>query len=330
MSSKRTGLFLGLMVLLVSLSVFLNGCSSSKQLGIGEGLTLTDSNGTKVVIAKKPQRILTMSLMFDTMMLGLVPPERMVACNAALANPEDSFAVAEANKIPVKLQSFTFIPTEVVLQTKPDLIIVPTTAKPEMVNTFRDLGYTVLVCKNPDTIDQVEADVHLMAQAVGEEAAGAKVVAEMERQLAEIDHTLAEQKGTKPVGMLVSLMTSYGGKGCLFDVMCTRAGVVNGIAKVGLKNGEKLTKELVVKADPDFFMVSTLKKNDPYENKKFQEQFLNDPAYRGLKGLKHIVPIPNRYLYTNSQNCVYAIKGIANYAYGPLFDLSGEHLIKGY
>jgi iron complex transport system substrate-binding protein len=270
-----------------------------------------------------------MSLMFDTMMLGLVPPERMVACNVALARPEDSFAVAEAKKIPVKLQSFTLIPTEVVLQTKPDLIVVPTTAKPEMVNTFRDLGYPVLVCKNPDTIAEVEADVRLMAQAVGEEPAGTKVVAEMERQLAEVDRIVTQQKGTRPVGMLVSLMTSYGGKGCLFDVMCTRAGVINGIAKVGLKNGEKLTKELVVKADPDFFMVSTLKKNDPYENKKFQEQFLNDPAYKGLKGLKHIVPIPNRYLYTNSQNCVYAIKGIANYAYGSLFDLSGEHLIKG-
>lgn len=57
---------------------------------------------------------------------------------------------------------------------------------------------------------------------------------------------------------------------------------------------------------------------------------MQDPAYQGMKGLKNIVAIPNRYLYTNSQNCVYAIKGIANYAYGSIFDLSEEHLIKGY
>lgn len=45
-------------------------------------------------------------------------------------------------------------------------------------------------------------------------------------------------------GLLVSLlMTSYGGKGCLYDVMCMRAGVVNGIAKLGLKSGEHLIKD---------------------------------------------------------------------------------------
>lgn len=329
MNVKKQRHFLILCLLLVSL-MFLNSCGLQTKSSTGKGLTLTDSTGAQVVITKKPQRILSMSLMFDTMLLGLVPPERMVACNVALDDPDASFAVAEAHKIPLKLQSFTNIPTEVVLKTKPDIIIVPTTAKPEMVNTFRDLGYPVLICKNPDTIADVKADIRLMAQAVGEENAGIQIIAEMERQLTEIDQTLAKQTGLKPVGMLVSLMTSYGGRGSLFDVICTRAGVVNGIAKVGLRNGEKLTKELVVKADPDFFMVSVPKKKDTYGNEKFKNDFLNDPAYKGLKGLRRIIPIPNRYLYTNSQNCVYAIKGIANYAYGPLFDLSGEHLIKGY
>lgn len=329
MNVKKQRHFLILCLLLVSL-MFLNSCGLQTKSSTGKGLTLTDSTGAQVVITKKPQRILSMSLMFDTMLLGLVPPERMVACNVALDDPDASFAVAEAHKIPLKLQSFTNIPTEVVLKTKPDIIIVPTTAKPEMVNTFRDLGYPVLICKNPDTIADVKADIRLMAQAVGEENAGIQIIAEMERQLTEIDQTLAKQTGPKPVGMLVSLMTSYGGRGSLFDVICTRAGVVNGIAKVGLRNGEKLTKELVVKADPDFFMVSVPKKKDTYGNEKFKNDFLNDPAYKGLKGLRRIIPIPNRYLYTNSQNCVYAIKGIANYAYGPLFDLSGEHLIKGY
>lgn len=163
-----------------------------------------------------------------------------------------------------------------------------------------------------------------------EEAAGAEVIAEMDRQLQEIEAVLAQQTGRPPVGLLVSQMTSYGGKNSMFDTVCTKARVTNGIAMVGLSNGEKLTKELVVKADPDFFMVSAPKKDDRYGSQKFKDEFLQDPAYQGMKGLKNIVAIPNRYLYTNSQNCVYAIKGIANYAYGSIFDLSEEHLIKGY
>ena len=188
----------------------------------------------------------------------------------------------------------------------------------------------MLVCKSPANIEDVKEDIILIAKALKEETAGAKVIEEMDRQLHEIDTVLAQQTGKPPVGLLVSQMTSYGGKNSMFDAVCTKARVTNGIAMVGLNNGEKLTKELVVKADPDFFMVSAMKKDDRYGSQKFKNEFLQDPAYKGMKGLSNIVAIPNRYLYTNSQNCVYAIKGIANYAYGNIFDLSEEHLIKGY
>lgn len=89
---------------------------------------------------------------------------------------------------------------------------------------------------------------------------------------------LAQQTGRPPVGLLVSQMTSYGGKNSMFDTVCTKARVTNGIAMVGLSNGEKLTKELVVKADPDFFMVSAPKKDDRYGSQKFKDEFLQDPG----------------------------------------------------
>lgn len=74
---------------------------------------------------------------------------------------------------------------------------------------------------------------------------------------------LAQQTGRPPVGLLVSQMTSYGGKNSMFDTVCTKARVTNGIAMVELNNGEKLTKELVVKADPDFFFGICTKKRRP-------------------------------------------------------------------
>ena len=42
------------------------------------------------------------------------------------------------------------------------------------------------------------------------------------------------------------------------------------------------------------------------------------------------IPLEDRYIYASSQNCVYAVKAMANAAYGPLFDMSGEKQIKGY
>lgn len=321
-------------IMLLGILVLISGCGGNKNnMTMAEptsGYTIVDGEGTKVHIPKKPTKILSQSLTFDTMILGIVPPERVIACNILGGDKDSSFIVEETKSIQTKLKSFTFIPTDLVLKLQPDIIILPNTAKPEMIDTFRDLGFPVLVCKSPSSIQDIREDITLIAAALQEEAAGAKVLAEMDKQLQEIDAVLSRQTGKQPVGLLVSQMTSYGGKNSMFDVLCTKARVTNGIAMVGLNNGEKLTKELVVKADPDFFMVSAPKADDRYGSQKFKEEFLQDPAYKGMKGLEHIVAIPNRYLYTNSQNCVYAIKGIANYAYGSIFDMSEEHLIKGY
>lgn len=81
-------------------------------------------------------RILSQSLTFDTMILGIVPPERLIACNILGGDQDSSFIVEETKGIATKLKSFTLIPTDLVLKLNPDLIILPNTAKPEMIATF--------------------------------------------------------------------------------------------------------------------------------------------------------------------------------------------------
>ena len=326
-----------LLFLLVITGAIITGCGSNTKPAAqnntnqkGTAYTVTDAQGTKVTFTKKPMRIIAQSMTFDTLLLGVVPPERLVACNILCGKEDFSFVVEETKNIPVKLTMFNYIPTDTVLKLKPDIIVLPGTAKPEMIQTFRDLGFPVLVCKSNNSIQDVRDNLTLLGKALQEEKAAEKAIAEMDRQLKEIHQVLAEKKKPWPVGMLVSQMTSYGGKGSMFDVLCTEAHVTNGIAHVGLHSGEKLTKELVIKADPDFFMVSAPTKKDYYKSEDFKKEFLSDPAYKGLRALNNNVEIPNKYLYTNSQNCVYAIKGIANYAYGNIFDLKEEKLIKGY
>ena len=49
-----------------------------------------------------------------------------------------------------------------------------------------------------------------------------------------------------------------------------------------------------------------------------------------MRAAKNIKTLDDRYIYAASQNCVYAIKAMANAAYGPLFDMTEEKQIKGY
>ncbi len=311
--------------------LFAAGCgpaaSDPGQAATEYRYTVTDYEGTVLSFSKPPQRILTLSLGFDVMTLGVVPPERMAAVNIAAEDPGISCIVKESEQIPVKLRSYPF---EAVLKLKPDLIIASTWTDHNAIDGYREMGFPVLVCKGPDTLEEVKESIRMIAAAVGEKAAGESVVCEMEKQMKEIEQVLKRQTGTMPTVMLVSQMTSYGGKGCMFDEFCQKARVCNGISKVGLYNGQYIPKELVVAADPDFFLVSAPRKQMTKASRTFQQEYVKDPALQGLKGLEHIYYMPDRYLYNATQHGGYAVKAIANAAYGNIFDMSEEHLIKGY
>ncbi len=297
------------------------------ESNISNAYSVVDYEGTVVTLPRKPKHILTLSLSFDIMTVGIVPPEYLVSANKMANDSGISCIANETKDIKTKLYSY---PLETVVKLNPDLIIASTWTDKQMISAYRDLGYPVLVCKGPNTVKEVENTIMTIAAALGEKQAGNKIIGTMQEKLKEIDRVVAAQKAKKTVGLLVSQMTSYGGKGCMFDVLCTRAGVVNGIAKMGINNGQPVTKEMVIACNPDFFMLSAPRSQSGDTTQKAQEEYINDPALQELKGIKHIALIPDRYLYSSTQNCVYAIEGIANAAYGPIFDLSEEKLIKGY
>ena len=207
---RRVFWILGLWVCLL-----LAGCQTPEKNvkgdAVDEGYTVIDARGTAVYLPRKPQRILTGNLTYDTIVAGLVPTDHLAAVNILDTDPQASFFAEEAEKVPVKIYTFTSIPLETIIKTAPDLIIVPTWIAMDHVETYRELGYPVLVCQGPDSIEEAKAAIRLVAQALREEAAGEKIVAEMDRQLAEIDTVLAARTDRRPMGMLISQMQSYGG-----------------------------------------------------------------------------------------------------------------------
>lgn len=207
---------------------------------------------------------------------------------------------------------------------------MPDTIDKDMVETYRSMGIAVIICKGPNTIRDTRDNIILIAKALGEEDSGKRVLREMDRQLAEVSAKITVPENRQPVAMLVSRMRQYGGIGCVYDDLCKYAGVRNAISMIGIKYGETVTKEAVVASDPDIFFVSSGRDFEEKIDVEFRKEFMGDPAFKNLKGLNRVINIPDRYVYSNSQNCVYAIKGIHNFVYGPVFDLREEKLIKGY
>lgn len=308
-----------------------SGCGMKQMASSGEGggYTVTDATGKAVVIPAKPKRILGNSASIDTMLLSVVTPDKLTAATDADRDPNISYIAEDTKAIPLTVP-LTGLSMEIVTEARPDLIVASTYTDGRELDLYRNLGIPVVVIDGPRSIDQVKEDVRIIAAAAGEKERGENVISQMEQALSEIDSRLAEEKGKKPVVYLVSQMTRYGGPGSMFNELLTRARIDNAIALAGGVNGQATSPELIIKTDPDMLFVSTDRASDTTGAARYRDDFLANPAIASMRAAGHIVPVEDRYIYSASQNCVWAIKGLANAAYGPLFDMSGEGQIRGY
>ena len=116
----------------------------------------------------------------------------------------------------------------------------------------------------------------------------------------------------------------------MFNELLTRARLENAIGLAGVSNGQMISPEQIVKVDPDMFFVSADRESDTTGASRYRDSFLANPAIAQMRAAKHIVPVDDRYIYAASQNAVYAVRALANAAYDPIFDMSGEKQIRGY
>ena len=319
------------LALLAAAAIALSGCGvkNVSQKANGESYVVTDSTGTQVTIPGKPKRILGESASIDTMLLGVVTADHLLGVTEADRDPAISYIAGDVKDISMTIP-LTGLSMEIVTQARPDLIVASTYTDGNKLRMYKDLGIPVVVIDGPKSIGQVKDDVRIIAAAVGEKERGENVVKEMDRTLTEIDETLAKRTDKKPVVYLVSQMTRYGGPGSMFHELLTRARLENAIEKAGGANGQAISPELIVKTDPDMLFVSTDRSSDITGAAKYRDDFLANPAIASMRAAKNIHPVDDRYIYAASQNCVYAIKAMANAAYGNVFDMSGEGQIRGY
>ncbi len=307
-------------VLLVALVLVLGNCAG-KQLTTPEknaAYEVTDSTGHLIRLAQKPQRVVSLSLGTDEILLGLLPPERIAAVTYLAADPGISSSAEEAKAVAVKIRDNT----EAVIGLQPDLVLIADWMKPELSQTLRDAGLNVYVYKTPYSINEIKSVINELALVLGEGAKGREIVAAMDQTLNAVSlaiKTIPPERRQKVIAL--SFMGAFGCKGSLFDDMCSNAGVINGAAEAGLEKNMTLSKEQIVKADPDFLLLP----NWNYDGKKdiegFRKSVQNDPALQTVKAVreKRLLEIPDCHLYCVSQHAAEGIKEIALLAYPEAF-----------
>lgn len=320
---------------LVLIFLLISGCSSSLQsqsnskadatqnmleTSSTRSYSITDLTGTKVTFNAKPKKILTFAMYTDQIVLGLVTSDRLVGINVLLDDPVVSNIIPIAKKVTRKIGDPS---AEQVLSMKPDLIIVSDWTDAAKIQSMRDLGLKVVSVKAPVTIQDAKDAVSQVAAAIGEPEKGKQLVGLMDKKLAEIREKTSKIKPEQRKNIvLLSLMTNYGGLGCAYDAACQEANVINGISAAGLKTGQQLTKEMLIKINPDIMLMPVYSSQGSFDTKGFIDSYLKDPSLQTVKAIKNqqLIYPREQFVYNCSQDIVYCVQEIARCAYGKEFD----------
>lgn len=261
---------------------------------------------------KKPQRIVSMTLGSDEILLSLVDPRRIVAVTYLSVDPKISHVAAAAEAIPYKVH----LDLERVVALEPDLVLVASYTSADFVKQLIDAKLPVMKLELFTSIEGIKQNILTLGRAVGEEARARAMVEEMARRIAEIKRRVAASP--KRPGVLTYGPTgSTAGRETTFDEMVTLAGGRNLAAESGIVGHVNISVERLVMIDPETIILSSWNPEAP----GFEQMFLNDPALKRLSALrsKQVYAIPEKYLTTVSQYIVEGAEKMARLVHPELF-----------
>lgn len=237
--------------------------------------------------AAMDQRIASLNLCTDQLLLLLVPRARIASISEWAARPESSYMVAAAQGIPLNAGL-----VEDVLPQRPDLIITGEFNDPVMVATLRRLGQRVAVLRVPDDLDAARGFIQEFGELVGEPAAAQRLVADMDTRLQRID-ARTRMATSAPLAAVYAPNGITAGRGTAMEDMLRRAGLRNLASELGLRGYVPLSLELLIAGQPDVLVLDTTAVSaDDVAGDSVASGYLQHPALAGLAQRVKVVVLP--------------------------------------
>ena len=199
--------------------------------------------------AAPPSRIVSLNLCTDQILVDLVPRERIAAVTTLAGD-------ASVSAVPERFAGIdaTRGSAEDVLARDPDLIIAGAYTTAATVDLLRRLGRRVVVVALPDNIAGVRAVIGEIADAVGEAAAGARLVARMDERIARVR---ASTTGPTPAALVYQINNYTAGRGTIVDEALEIAGFRNAISTVRSFANGQTALESIIAAPPDVMILAS-------------------------------------------------------------------------
>jgi iron complex transport system substrate-binding protein len=229
--------------------------------------------------AEPPQRIVSLTVCADQLLLDLVPRERIAALTYLAVDPSVSMRVEEARG----LKGVHWMAEEVLAQ-QPDLVIAQEYSATAAVDVLRRLGYRVVLVPLATDFEGMRQAIRVMADAVGDKARGEAMIAAFDKRIA-----AARPDGPeRPLALAYEVNSLASGDGSLVDAALEAAGFHNMARDVPLGPGGRLPLEEVVAHPPDLLVLA----NTPDEFRSIVADNLRHPAFASVVARRPHIELP--------------------------------------
>ncbi|MFN3869298.1 MAG: ABC transporter substrate-binding protein [Hyphomicrobiaceae bacterium] len=229
--------------------------------------------------AAKPQRIVSINLRTDQLLVDLVPRDRIAALSH-LAGDVTLSAIAP------RVGGIKTVPgsAEQVLALAPDLVLTTEYSTPQVVALLKRVGVHVVTVPLASDLDAIRRAVRQVAAAVGEVERGESAIAAFDGRLAALQPATA----MRPTALAYQVNSLTAGPGGIIDTMLSTAGYRNMAAEMKLGPAGRLPLETFVTHPPNLIVLA----NAPDAFRSVTADNLRHPALRDVLRRRPHAEIP--------------------------------------
>lgn len=247
----------------------------------------------------RPQRIVSMNLCTDELLMRIVEPSRIAAITHLSQQPINAplGLDAIASKLPVNHGL-----AEEVIALKPDLILAGSFTTTTATDLLRRLGYTVITFAPENSFDDMRANIRKLGAATGDEARAEQVIADFDARLAQLQARIPDD--TRSIFADIGVNNFITGHGTLYAHVVNAAGYQTLGQALGFSGYRNVPLEQILTVRPALMSVATPWTSPP----SMSTMALGHPALRAMTARTPQVEIPERYTTCGAPSVLGAVE----------------------
>jgi iron complex transport system substrate-binding protein len=224
-------------------------------------------------------RVASINLCADQHLLTLADPEQIVTVSWLAADPEESLLAGEAQR-----HTLNYGMAEELLKLEPDVVLAGTYTSPFTRTLLHRLGLRVVELEPEASVADIERNVRLVAEVVGQAARGERLVATLRERVRAVE---ANRPRRSPSAVIVRPGGFTVGAGSLANELLTLAGFTNVAAERGLDRWGSLSMEALLRSSPELIVLTGYRSGQP----SLANAVLEHPALARLGATQRTVTV---------------------------------------